>query len=72
MFMIGVLGGIPSTPVRVTNHRRPTVRDAFKTLPRFGEQGNDGFCTAKITTAMNPVLRKSSYAGMLFNGAGSR
>jgi len=70
MFMIGVLGGVPSTPIPVTHKKRPTVRDAFKTLPQFGEPGNDGYCTAKITTAINPVLRKSTYAGMLFNGAG--
>lgn len=70
MFMIGILGGEPNAPKPVSRNRRPTVRDAFNTIPHFGEFGNNTFCTAKITSAMNPVLRKSSYAGMLFNGAG--
>lgn len=70
MFMIGVLGNPPLTPSPVTKNKKPTVRDAFNTLPPFGEPGNNGFCTAKITAALKPVLRKSTYAGMLFNGAG--
>ncbi|OBK82934.1 DNA cytosine methyltransferase [Mycobacterium sp. 1165178.9] len=47
-----------------------SVREAFKRLPRFGEPGNNTFCPAKITPAAKPVLRRSPYAGMLFNGAG--
>lgn len=70
MFMVGIRGATPQHPVPVTSGKRPTVRDALRLLPRFGSPGNDGFCTAKITTAQNPVLRKSTYAGMIFNGAG--
>ncbi|WP_287900889.1 DNA cytosine methyltransferase [Arthrobacter sp.] len=48
----------------------PTVRDVLSGLPKAGEPGNDSLCTAKITLAKSPVLRKSPYAGMLFNGQG--
>jgi len=70
MFLVGIRGGTPLSPIPVTEVNRPTVRDALKLLPKFGTPGNDGYCTAKITTAQNPVLRKSTYAGMIFNGAG--
>ena len=53
-----------------TESSLPTVRDTFSTLPAWGEEGNDSLCTAKITPAKNPILRKSAYAGMLFNGQG--
>lgn len=48
----------------------PTVRSTFSLLPRVGEVGNDSLCTAIITLAKSPVLRRSPYAGMLFNGQG--
>jgi DNA (cytosine-5)-methyltransferase 1 len=40
------------------------------TLPAYGEPGNATKCVAQITPAKNPVMRKSPYAGMLFNGKG--
>lgn len=49
---------------------RPALRTALGRLPRYGEPGNDSLCTAKITMAQTPVLRRSPWAGMLFNGAG--
>jgi DNA (cytosine-5)-methyltransferase 1 len=70
MFMVGILGTVPSNPIPVTISNRPTAREAFSKIPRYGELGNNNYCTAKITAALNPVLRKSTYAGMLFNGAG--
>lgn len=48
----------------------PSVREFFKKLPPYETPGNDSRCTAKITMAKTPVLRKSPYAGMLFNGQG--
>jgi DNA (cytosine-5)-methyltransferase 1 len=39
-------------------------------LGRPGTDRNTGICRAKITLAIRPVLRKSAYAGMLFNGLG--
>lgn len=47
-----------------------TVRDVVRALGPAGSATNSRVCNAKITYAINPVLRKSPYAGMLFNGAG--
>lgn len=47
-----------------------TVAEVVKKLGRAGTEGNAQVCRAKITYARSPVLRKSAYAGMLFNGAG--
>lgn len=48
----------------------PTVRELLSTLPDAGSDENPLTCTAKITFAANPVMRRSPYAGMLFNGLG--
>lgn len=48
----------------------PTIREILTSLPRIGTKGNECTCTAKITLASNPIMRKSPYAGMLFNGMG--
>src|ERR1035441_5675100 len=48
----------------------PTVRKVLTELPRAGSPGNQRLCRAKITMASNPVMRRSPYAGMLFNGQG--
>lgn len=47
-----------------------SVRTAIGALPRYGTSGNDSKCNAKIVPMRNPILRKSPYAGMLFNGRG--
>lgn len=70
MFLIGVKSGSPVFPDPVTAEAPPTVREALETLPPLGEPGNDSFCNAKVTFAKNPVLRRSPWAGMMFNGAG--
>lgn len=72
MFLVGVphdgpdffLGEGP------TVDSQPTVRSTLESLPRAGEPGNEGVCSAIITLAKSPVLRPSPYAGMLFNGQG--
>jgi DNA (cytosine-5)-methyltransferase 1 len=48
----------------------PTVREALKVLDKAGEGNNLNICNAKITITPYPVVRKSPYAGMLFNGLG--
>jgi DNA (cytosine-5)-methyltransferase 1 len=48
----------------------PSVRDVIKPLGKAESQTNNRVCRAKITLATNPVMRKSPYAGMLFNGMG--
>ena len=47
-----------------------TIRELIEDLGRAGTKKNPETCTAKITFAKKPVLRKSPYAGMYFNGAG--
>ncbi|MDR0999660.1 MAG: DNA cytosine methyltransferase [Clostridiales bacterium] len=49
---------------------RIKLRDCLGKLPPVGTDGNPITCTAKISLAASPVMRKSPYAGMLFNGLG--
>jgi DNA (cytosine-5)-methyltransferase 1 len=70
MFLIGIKDGPHVEVAATTRLRPPTVRDALALLPAHGELGNDTICPAIVTTARTPVLRRSPYAGMLFNGQG--
>lgn len=70
MMFIGIRGARPLCPKPTTANDPVTVREALAQLPPWGLPGNDQFCTAKITLAKAPVMRRSPYAGMLFNGAG--
>ncbi|SPT55315.1 DNA cytosine methyltransferase [Schaalia odontolytica] len=72
MFLIGIRRdcGTPEALTPTTHSKRFSVRDAFEQLPEYNTPGNDSLCYAQITTAKAPVLRRSPYAGMLFNGAG--
>lgn len=47
-----------------------TAREAILTAGKFGTVNNPQTCTANVTLANRPVLRRSPYAGMLVNGAG--
>lgn len=71
MFLIGIPEGLPEPQmIPVTSENPPTVRQALEALPPLGDIGNNSLCAAKVTLAKNPVLRRSPYAGMLFNGQG--
>lgn len=48
----------------------PTVREVIAPLGKAGNPKNARTVNAKISIAKDPVLRKSPYAGMLFNGQG--
>jgi len=48
----------------------PTIRETIAHLGKAGSKHNSKICNAKITMAKNPILRKSPYAGMMFNGQG--
>lgn len=50
--------------------KAPTIRELLKTLGEAGTEKNPNTCTAKITFATRPVMRKSPYSGMYFNGQG--
>lgn len=81
MFLIGVKEGqskISSQEFQAAlykhlerNKQSPiTIADLIRKLGPAGSERNRRTCSAIITYAKNPVLRKSPYAGMLFNGAG--
>ena len=74
MFFVGMKGGFDKRQFRafleLRKVRASTVRETLLSLPRPGDKGNERLCNAKITIASKPVLRKSSYAGMMFNGQG--
>ncbi|MBF0634332.1 MAG: DNA cytosine methyltransferase [Nitrospinae bacterium] len=48
----------------------PTVREILSRIGPAGTDKNPLTCKAKIALASTPVLRKSPYAGMMFNGLG--
>jgi DNA (cytosine-5)-methyltransferase 1 len=50
--------------------KAPSVRELLHSLGRAGTESNPNTCTAKITFATQPIMRKSPYAGMYFNGQG--
>ncbi len=70
MFLVGVRGAEPLGPEETTRDSPPTVAQQLAELPPYGQPGNDLLCTARITPAKRPVLRRSPYAGLLLNGKG--
>lgn len=50
--------------------KAPTVRKVLSALDKAGTGNNKSICNAKITLAPKPIMRKSPFAGMLFNGLG--
>ena len=68
VFFIGTTGR--NRICEPTKSTPPTVRQVIDFLPPPGVGANLGACSAKITMLSKPVLRKSPYAGMLFNGRG--
>lgn len=70
MFLIGSKKGNMATPKATTKSSPISVKQILQKMPKYGSLGNDSICTAKITPAKNPILRRSPYAGMLFNGQG--
>lgn len=75
VFFIGFKGNgkiIPDLEKMLLPYKKygQTVREALSVLDRAGTGNNSNICKAKITIAPNPVLRRSPFAGMLFNGLG--
>jgi DNA (cytosine-5)-methyltransferase 1 len=81
MFIIGVRQDLfkksraefaAALKVKIENQQRPsaTVGQVIRELGPAGSPTNKRVCRAKITFAKSPVMRRSPYAGMLFNGAG--
>ncbi|WP_455294523.1 DNA cytosine methyltransferase [Vibrio parahaemolyticus] len=73
VFFIGTKIGLPTVEKSAFDKYRAeaiSLREAIGHLGRAGSETNPNVTKAKITLAANPVLRKSPYAGMLFNGQG--
>lgn len=75
VFFIGFKGNSKITPdlmkmIGPYKTKSPTVREALSILDKAGTGNNQSMAKAKITITPNPIMRKSPYAGMLFNGLG--
>lgn len=74
MFLIGVKGtrinGRIEEKIRHYEAVPPKMRELLIPLGKAGTVKNPITCKARITIATKPVLRRSPYAGMLFNGSG--
>ena len=74
VFFIGIHRdcGVSFDPGLLDRHRKlaPTLRTLFADIGPVGTDSNPMTCKAKITLAERPVMRKSPYAGMIFNGMG--
>ena len=75
IFIVGFRGNsaiVPDLYKMIEPYRKPakTVREVLQTLDKAGTGNNQDVCRAKITLAQHPVLRKTPYAGMIFNGLG--
>lgn len=46
------------------------LKSIVRNLGPAGSQGNSRVCNAKVNFTLRPIMRRSPYAGMLFNGAG--
>lgn len=74
MFLIGFrdIEDISNLEARFDRYKKPapTVRDIVSPLGFAGSKNNQRVCNAKVTIAAKPVMRRSPYAGMMFNGQG--
>ncbi len=74
MFLIGTRdkNDFQTLPERFASYRKPgkTLKEAFWDLGPAGSPSNLRVCNAKITMASSPIMRRSPYAGMMFNGQG--
>jgi DNA (cytosine-5)-methyltransferase 1 len=71
VFFIGVKEDYkPVTCFKRFEKEAVSLRSAIGHLGKAGSPTNPNITKAKITLASNPVMRKSPYAGMLFNGQG--
>ncbi len=73
MFLIGAkdldLAALDDLLSRLKS-KAPTIRTLCADLGPAGSATNPRICKARVTLAAKPVLRRSAYAGMLFNGQG--
>ncbi|MBW4660787.1 MAG: DNA cytosine methyltransferase [Drouetiella hepatica Uher 2000/2452] len=74
MFLIGFrdVEDISNLETQFNRYKKPspTIRAIFSLLGVAGSKNNQRVCNAKITIAAKPIMRRSPYAGMMFNGQG--
>jgi len=74
MFLIGFrdVEDVSNLEAQFDRYKKPspTVRDIVLPLGVAGSKNNQRICNAKVTIAAKPVMRRSPYAGMMFNGQG--
>lgn len=73
VFFVGFKGGEKiDFDMRAKRYFRPEVStlEAIRHLGPQGTEKNPKTCNAVVTIAERPVLRRSPYAGMMFNGLG--
>lgn len=73
VFFIGTKRGYASVDLNSFEQYKETavsLREAIGHLGRAGTKTNPRVTKAKVTLAKKPILRKSPYAGMMFNGQG--
>lgn len=74
MFLIGFrdIQDVSNLEAQFLLHKKQalTVRDVILPLGLADSESNKRICKAKVTMAAKPVMRRSPYAGMLFNGQG--
>lgn len=56
--------------IMIQKRSAPTIRELFKDLGPAGTERNPLTCTAKITFAVKPIMRKIPYDCLMFNGIG--
>ncbi len=66
------LGSFEAFYKALDNHKATPVsaREVILSAGVFGSKANPQTCTANVSLASHPVMRRSPYAGMLVNGAG--
>jgi DNA (cytosine-5)-methyltransferase 1 len=71
VFFVGTAAAVPpARSIPPTVDRPRTAGEVLRGLPPPGVAPNLGVCGAKVVPAKKPVLRRSPFAGMLFNGQG--
>lgn len=75
IFIVGFRGDAKLIPdlyqmIKPYRKKAKNLREVLLSLDRAGTGNNRDTCRAKITLAQHPVLRKTPYAGMIFNGLG--
>ena len=74
MFLVGFRDGARAddfvSNISLLKQPALSLKDIITPLGRAGSATNNRLCRAKVTIAAKPVLRRSPYAGMMFNGQG--